>query len=188
MTTLRESTIKHSKFYNGATPWIPPQNADEAIFHEPAKQAEAPLVRSFTETLQIGFSIGSSVDINVSALLKRFLSCALKTDPDFRILPLQGGNQSISKPNGIPTTKEGIDLYFQHKTVKDGVRGKITITVLKSIGQMKDMGSAFRTYLNKEKVYVSQAALGLFNARIIGVVLQANPTLTLRDDLKEAIM
>jgi hypothetical protein len=53
---------------------------------------------------------------------------------------------------------------------------------------MKDMGSAFRTYLNKEEVYVSQAALGLVDASIIGVFLQANPTLTFRDDLKEAIM
>jgi hypothetical protein len=65
-----ESTIKHSKFYNGETPWRPPLSADEAIFHEPEKQAEAPLVQSFTGTPKIGFSIGSSADINVSALLK----------------------------------------------------------------------------------------------------------------------
>jgi hypothetical protein len=36
-------------------------------------------------------------------------------------------------------------------------------------------------------VYVSQAALGLVDALIIGVFLQANPTLTFCDDLKEAI-
>jgi hypothetical protein len=47
----------------------------------------------------------------------------------------------------------------------------------KYIGQMEDMGSAFRTYLNKEKVYVSQAALGLVDAQIIGVFLQANPNI-----------
>jgi hypothetical protein len=68
------------------------------------------------------------------------------------------------------------------------VRGKITVTMSKSIGQMKDMGSVFRTYLNKEKVYISQSALGLVDARIIGVFLKANPTLMFRDDLKEAIM
>jgi hypothetical protein len=172
------SSIKHSKFYNGATPWSPPQNADAAIFHEPAKQAESPLVRSFTGTLEIGVSIRSSVDININALLKLFLPYALNIDTDFRILPLQGGNQIISYPNGDPTTKEGIDLYFQHKTVKDGVRGKITVTMSKLISQMKDMGSVFRTYLNKEKVYVIQAALGLVDARIIGVFLQPNPILT----------
>jgi hypothetical protein len=42
--------------------------------------------------------------------------------------------------------------------------------------------------LNKEKVYFSQAALILVHDRIIGVLLQANQTLTFRDDLKEAIM
>jgi hypothetical protein len=60
--------------------------------------------------------------------------------------------------------------------------------MMKSILQMKDMGSAFQTYLNKEKVYVSQAALCLADARIIGVFLQAIPTLTFHNDLKEAIM
>jgi hypothetical protein len=68
------------------------------------------------------------------------------------------------------------------------VRGKITVIMLKSIGQMKYMSSAFHAYFNKDKVYVSQASLGLVDACIIGVFLQANPTLTFRDDLKEAIM
>jgi hypothetical protein len=48
---------------------------------------------------------------------------------------------------------------------------------------MKDMNSAFYSYLNKEKVYVSQSALGLVDARFIGVFLQCNPTLTFLDDL-----
>jgi hypothetical protein len=93
--------------------------------------------------LKIGFSIRSAFDVNGSVLLKRFLSYALKTDPNFHILPLKGGNQSIAYPDGIPATKEGIDLYFQHKIVKDGIGGKITVTMTKSIGQMKDIGSAF---------------------------------------------
>jgi hypothetical protein len=67
-------------------------------------------------------------------------------------------NQRISYPNGIPSFKEGSDLYFQHKTVKYGVRGKITFTMSKSVGQLKEIGSAFRTYLHEEKVYVTQAA------------------------------
>jgi hypothetical protein len=74
-------------------------------------------------------------------------------------------------PNGIPTTKEGIDLYFQHKRLKDGVRGNINVTMTKSIRQMKDMHSAFRMHLNKEKVYVSQVELCLVYAHIIGVFL-----------------
>jgi hypothetical protein len=113
----------------------------------------------------------------------------LNTDPDFRIILIQGGNQIIFYPNGIPTTKEVVDLYFQHKTVKDGVRGNITVTMSKWIDQMKDMGSYFCIYLNREKVYASQAALGLVDACIIGVFLQANQTLMSRySNMKEAIM
>jgi hypothetical protein len=127
MDMYMERSNKHNKFYNGATPWSPPQNADESVFHAPAKQVEAPLVRSFTGTLEIGFSIRLSVDINVGVLLKIFLPYDLKTDPEFCILPIQGGNQSIAYPNGIPTTEEGINLYFQHKMVKDSTRGFCTI-------------------------------------------------------------
>jgi hypothetical protein len=60
--------------------------------------------------------------------------------------------------------KEGIDLYFKHKVVKDGVRGNINVTMSKSIVQMKENTSIFRAYLNKEKVYVSQVSLGLVDA------------------------
>jgi hypothetical protein len=84
-----------------------------------------------------------SADINVSVLLKRFLSFAIKTDPEFCILLLGGGNQSIAYTNVIPTMIEGIDLCLQHKMVKD-----------------------------------SQPLLGIVDARIIRVFLQANPTLT----------
>jgi hypothetical protein len=101
---------KHNNFYNDANPWSPPLNENNAVFHTPVNRAETPLVRSFTGTLEIGFLIGTKADINVSALLKIFLSFTLKTDPEFRILPLEGGNQSIEWLNGIPTSKEGIDL------------------------------------------------------------------------------
>jgi hypothetical protein len=154
----KENSNKRNKSYNGATPWSPPHNIDESVLHAPAKKVETPLVRRFTVTIDIGFSIGSYVDVNVSVLLKIFLSYALKTHPRFRILPLQGGNQSIAYPDDTPNTKEGIDLYFQHKIVKYGVRGKINVTMEKSIGQMKYMNSAFRSYLNREKVYGSQSA------------------------------
>jgi hypothetical protein len=173
-----DSSDKHNKFYNGATPWSPPPDADDSVFHAPAKQVEEPLVRNFTGTLEIGFSIGTMAGTNISVLIKRFLLFALKTYPGFRILPLEGGNQSIAYPNGIPTTKEEIDLYFQHTMVKYGLRGNINVTMIKCIGKMKDMHSAFSAYINKEKLYVSQLALGLVNTRIIGVFLQANPTLT----------
>jgi hypothetical protein len=149
----------HNTFYNNTNPWSPPPNAYDFVPPPPpAKHIEAPLGRSFTGTLEIGFSIGMANGINVSALLNRFLSFTLKTDTEFHILPLEEGNQSIAWPNGIPPSKKGIDLYFQHNTVKDGVRGKINVTMSKSIGKIKEIHSAFRAYLNNEKVYASQVA------------------------------
>jgi hypothetical protein len=65
-----EISDKQNKSNNGATPWSPPHNADDSIFHATPKQVEAPLVRNFTGALEIGFSIGMSADINISALIK----------------------------------------------------------------------------------------------------------------------
>jgi hypothetical protein len=73
-----------NKFYNCVPPRGPPPNADDSVFHETATAGGAPIVR--------------------------FLSFALKRDKDFRIQPLQGGDQSIAWTNGIPATKEDIDL------------------------------------------------------------------------------
>jgi hypothetical protein len=56
---------------------------------------------------------------------------------------------------------------------------------------MKENTSIFRAYPNTEKVYVSQTSLGLVDGRLIGVFrvfLQADPNITFRDDLKQAIM
>jgi hypothetical protein len=67
------------------------------------------MIRSFTGTLEIVFTIRTTDDINVSTLLKRFLYFSLKTDRDFPIQKLQGGDHFIAWPNGIPVTKEVID-------------------------------------------------------------------------------
>jgi hypothetical protein len=75
-----------------------------------ATTAAARMVRSFTGTLKLGFTVTSTDEVNVSTLLKRCLSFALRTDKDFCIQPLVGGDQSIAGPNGIPGTKKGIDL------------------------------------------------------------------------------
>jgi hypothetical protein len=55
------------------------------------------------------------------------------------------------------------------------------------MGDMKDLTTPFQKYLNKEKVYVSQASLGLVDARIIGVMLHTDPQLTFRDHIKSSI-
>jgi hypothetical protein len=46
-------------------------------------------------------------------------------------------------------TKEEAELYYQHRIVGDGVRGKTNVAMSKTMGDMKDFATPFRKYLNK---------------------------------------
>jgi hypothetical protein len=49
------------EFCNGETPWAaPPPNIDDSIFHMTATVSEAPMVMSFTGSLEIGFTVTST--------------------------------------------------------------------------------------------------------------------------------
>jgi hypothetical protein len=126
--------------------------------------------------------------MNVAILLKRFMAFAKQADPDFRIEPLSVNGQCISNPNNIPTSKEGMELYYQHRAVTDGIRGKINVTMTRTMDEMKDTATPFPKYLNQDKVYVSPAVLGLVDTHIIGAMLQTNPQLPFREDIKASIM
>jgi hypothetical protein len=67
-----------------AKPHAPPPNVDDSVFHETATIGDTPIVRSFTGTLEIGFTVTSTEEANVSNLMKWFLSFSLKTDKEFR--------------------------------------------------------------------------------------------------------
>jgi hypothetical protein len=105
-----------------------------------------------------------------------------QTDPDFRIKPLNGSDQCITNPSNIPTSEEGIELYFQHIVVADGIRGKINGIIARTRGERKDFSTPYRKYLNQHTVYVSPAVLGLVD------MLQTDHQLTFRDDIKASIM
>jgi hypothetical protein len=72
--------------------------------------------------------------------------------------------------------------------VVGGIRGKINVTLSRTMGKMKNPSTPFRKYLNQNKVYASTSVLGLVDTRIIGVVLQTDPQFTFRDDIKDSIM
>jgi hypothetical protein len=61
------------------------------------------------------------------------MAFAKQTDPDFRIEPLNGSAQCIANLSSIPTSKEGIELYYQHRVVADGIRG-INLTMAHTMG------------------------------------------------------
>jgi hypothetical protein len=132
----------------------PPQATDDAVFRNTPTSFEPTRVNSFTGTLKIGFiNIASDQgEVNISILLNRCLSCALKMDKDFRILPLDGFSQRISILTSYQPLKRVSNF---NKVVKDGIRGKINVAMSKSIGDFKNQDSSFRHYLNKEKNYVS---------------------------------
>jgi hypothetical protein len=177
--------------YKSEAPCSAPRTKDydPAVFHSTPTDNAAPQIRHFSGTINLGFSIGEDnrSEINASLLLKSFMAFGKQTNEDSRIKPLNGSANRITYPSNIPTTKEGVELYYQHHIVANGIRGKINISMSKTMDDMKDLGTTFRKYLNKEKVYVSQASLGLVDARIIGVMLLSDPNLTFCDDIKTSI-
>jgi hypothetical protein len=52
---------------------------------------------------------------NVAILIKRFMAFSKQTYPYFQIEPLSGNGQCISNPSNIPTSKEGMELDYQHR-------------------------------------------------------------------------
>jgi hypothetical protein len=140
--------------------------------------------------MNLGFAIAESKrnEMNVALLLKLFMAFMKQTDPDFCMEPLSGQGRCISNPSNIPTSKDGMKLYYQHRVVTDGIQGKHNVTMSHTMGEMKDPATPFRKYLNQEKVYVSPAVIWLVDCQIIGVMLQTDPTLTFWDDTKASIM
>jgi hypothetical protein len=176
--------------YKGDSPWAAPPvvEADATVFHANSTSNAPPKIRHFIGTINLGFAIVESKrnDTNVALLLKRFMSFAKQTDPDFRIEPFNGQGQCISNPRNIPPSKYGMELYYQHRVVTVGIQGGNNVTMSCPMGEMKD--PATRKYLNQEKVYVPPSVLGLVDTRVIGVMIQTDPVLTFRDNLKSYIM
>jgi hypothetical protein len=145
--------------YKGETPWSapPPNESNDTVFHAARVDNAAPRIRQFPGTINLSFTLNEDKhsEVNVSILLKRFMTYAKQTNADFHIKPLNGSAQSITNPSNIPTTKEGFELYYQHRIVGDGVRGKINIDMSKTLGDLKDLGTPFCKNLNNKKVYLS---------------------------------
>jgi hypothetical protein len=111
-----------------------------------------------------------------------------QTDTEFRLEPLNGSGQRITNPSNIPSSKDDINLYYQQKVIADGIIGKVKVTMSRTMGELKDMSTPFRKYLNQDNIYVSPAVLGLIDTHIIGVILQTDPLLIFRNDIKVSII
>jgi hypothetical protein len=69
------------------------------------------------------------------------MSFAKQMDPEFHLEPLNGSGQCIINPINIPISKEGVELYYQHRVVADGIRGKVNVTMSHTMGDMKDLST-----------------------------------------------
>jgi hypothetical protein len=124
---------------------LPAKESDPAVFHSTPYDNAAPQIRQFAGTINLGFSIGEDKRSknNVSLLLKRFVAFVKQTDGAFCIDPLNGSAQCITNHSNIPTTKEGVELYYQHCIVADGIRGEIDVSMSNTMGDMKDLSTPF---------------------------------------------
>jgi hypothetical protein len=95
-----------------------------------------------------------------------------QTYPDLRIDPINGRGQCITNPSNIPTSKEVMELYYQHRVLTDGIQGKINFTMTCTV---RNHVTPFCKYLSQDKVYVSDAVLGLVDTHNIGIMLQMDP-------------
>jgi hypothetical protein len=79
--------------YKGDPPWDTPPvvEVDATVFHtdSTSNSPPPPKIRHFIGTINLDFAIVESKrnDMNVALLLKRFVSFAKQTEPDFRIDP-----------------------------------------------------------------------------------------------------
>jgi hypothetical protein len=95
------------------------------VIHEVSTPNGPPKVRHFISTINLGVYVPEDKrsDTNVVIILNRFEAFAKQTDADFRIESLNGSVQCITNPSNIPNTKDGVDLYYQHRGIADGIRG-----------------------------------------------------------------
>jgi hypothetical protein len=106
-------------------------------------------------TIEVHFMIDSNRrrDFNPCMRLREFIVEARVMDRTFSILPLGGnGWETITKPEEMPNTKEGIDQYYSHWSRQNNVAGKMKIVTALSMMQLKNRSGTFLTYL-KRKVF-----------------------------------
>jgi hypothetical protein len=111
--------------------------------------------------IDVRFMCGNGKGCNVARGLKQFISAAHATDKDFCLLPLGGQDNSLCIPADVPNNKEGIQKYFHHRVSVNNVAGSIKIQTKFSISQLIHPSSTFRQYLNKERVHINSAQLGV---------------------------
>jgi hypothetical protein len=118
--------------------------------------------------IDVRFMCGNGKGFNVARGLKQFISAARAIDKDFCLLPLGRQYNNLCIPADVPKSKEGIKKYFRHRVLINSVAGSIRIQTKFLILQLKHPSSTFRQYLNKERVHINSAQLGVEEGATMG--------------------
>jgi hypothetical protein len=96
---------------------------------------------------------------NVARSLKEFIAAAGEIDKEFSIIPLKNEGDNLCRATDVPNTKDGIGKCYWHVIKFNNINGSMRIRTSMDIGKLKQAGSAFCMYLQKNRVYINKAQL-----------------------------
>jgi hypothetical protein len=137
--------------------------------------------------VDVRFMCGNGKGFNFAIGIKQFIAAARAIDKDFCLLPLGSQYNNLCIPADIPNLKEGIQKYFRHGVSVNNVAGSIKIQTKFLISQLKHPTSTFHQYLNKERVHISSAQLGVEEGVTMGWCWKSHPAFGYRDDMKSRL-
>jgi hypothetical protein len=137
--------------------------------------------------VDVRFMCGNGEGFIVARGLKQFISAARVVDKDFCLLPLGGQDNNLCIRADMPNSKEGIHKYFRHRVSINNVAGIINIQNKFSFSRLKHPSSTFQQYLNKEKVHINSAQLGVEEGVTIGWCWKSHPSFGYRDEMKSRL-
>jgi hypothetical protein len=130
---------------------------------------------------------GNGKGFNVAQWINHFIAAARAIDKDLCLLPLGGQDNNLCIPADVPNSKEGIQKYFRHRVSVNNVAGSIKIQTEFLISQLKHPSSTFRQYLNKERVHINSAQLGVEEGITMDWCCKSHPALGYRDEMKSRL-
>jgi hypothetical protein len=137
--------------------------------------------------VDVRFMCGNGKGFNVARGIKECIAAARTIDKYFCLLPLGGQYNNLCITTDVPNSKEGILKYFQHRVSVNNVADSIKIQTKFSISQLKHPSSTFRQYLNKERVHINSAQLGVEEGVTMGWCWKSNSAFGYRDEMKSRL-
>jgi hypothetical protein len=125
--------------------------------------------------VDVRFMCGNGKGFNVARGINQFIAAARAINKYFCLLPIGGQDNNLCIPADVPKSKEGIQKYFRHRVSVNNVAGSINIQTKFSISQLKHQSSIFRQYLNKERVHINSAQLGVEEGVTMGWCWKSHP-------------